>query len=126
MVTPEDVPSLLDNATGSSNYAAKGAHRLKFTLTLKKVTIDAVTDEDFIELLTTKSGHLESIVRNTEYNILEETLARRTYDESGDYTVRPFHLIMRESVNLNERIGSYTAGEYTEGGKIVKYSNFNW
>ena len=34
LVTPEDDPSLLDNAQGSSNYAAKGAHRLKITLTL--------------------------------------------------------------------------------------------
>ena len=125
LVTPEDVSSLLDNATGSSNYAAKGAHRLKYTLSLKKVTVDAVTDEDFIELLTTRAGNLESIVRNTEYNILEETMARRTYDESGDYTVRPFHVIMRESVNLNERIGSYTAGEYTEDGRIADNSLLN-
>ena len=38
LVTPEEDTSLLDNATGSSNYAAKGAHRLKITLTLAKRT----------------------------------------------------------------------------------------
>ena len=27
------------------------------------------------------------LVRNTEYSVLEETLARRTFDESGDYTI---------------------------------------
>ena len=29
---------------------------------------------------------------------LGETLARRTFDESGDYTVRPFQFDVRESV----------------------------
>ena len=36
LVTPEDDPSLYDNAFGSSNYAAPGAHRLQITLTLVK------------------------------------------------------------------------------------------
>ena len=34
--TPEEDSSLLDNAAGSTNVNAKGAHRLKFTLTLDK------------------------------------------------------------------------------------------
>ena len=35
--TPETDASLTDNATGSNNYAAKGAHRLKIDLTLSKL-----------------------------------------------------------------------------------------
>jgi len=38
LVTPEEETGLLDNATGSTNFAAKGAHRLKFTLSFKCVT----------------------------------------------------------------------------------------
>ena len=34
IVTPEGTTSLLDNATGSSNFAAKGAHRLQISLAL--------------------------------------------------------------------------------------------
>ena len=34
IVTPESDTTLLDNATGTSNFAAKGAHRLKINLTL--------------------------------------------------------------------------------------------
>ncbi|MAG25552.1 hypothetical protein CMI47_08240 [Candidatus Pacearchaeota archaeon] len=119
LVKPEDVSSLLDNATGSSNYTAKGAHRLKISLALKKLDIDSISDGSFIELLTSNAGAIQSKVRNTEYNILEETIARRTFDESGDYTVRPFSIVMRECVNLNERVGTYTAGEFTDGGKIA-------
>ena len=122
LAKPEDVSSLLDNATGSSNFAAKGAHRLQISLSLKKVAIGVVTDENFIELMLTRGGTLQSTVRNTEYNILEETMARRTYDESGDYTVQPFSLVMRECVDLNERKGIFTAGEHTDGGKIADSS----
>ena len=32
-----------------------------------------------------ENGTIKSIVRATEYNILQDTLARRTFDESGDY-----------------------------------------
>ena len=118
LVTPEDDSTLLDNATGSTNYAAKGAHRLKFTLALAKIARDSTADSNFIQLLDTKSGILLSKVDRTEYEILEETMARRTFDESGDYTVRPFQVTMKESTTLNERIGVYEAGKYTDGGKV--------
>ena len=114
LVTPEDDSTLLDNATGSTNYAAKGAHRLKFTLALAKIARDSTDDSNFIQLLDTRQGTLQSITRATEYNILEETLARRTHDESGNYTVRPFQIVMKESAPLNERPGVYTAGDKTD------------
>ena len=114
LVTPEDDTSLLDNATGSTNYAAKGAHRLKISLALSKLARDSTSDSSFVELLDTRNGTLQSMVRATEYDILGETLARRTFDESGDYTVRPFQIIMKESAPLNERPGVYTAGKKTD------------
>ena len=119
LLAPEDDSSLLDNATGSTNYAAKGAHRLKFTLTLSKLSRDSTADSTFVELLDTKSGVLQSMVRATDYGILEETLARRTYDESGDYTVRPFQIQMKEQVNLNERVGVYASGDVSDDGNSV-------
>ena len=92
LVTPEEQTALLDNATGSTNYAAKGAHRLQFTLTLAKKAIGSADDADFIELMTVKEGQVLSSVRGTEYSVLEDTLARRTYEESGDYVVRGFDI----------------------------------
>ena len=114
LVTPEDDTTLLDNATGSTNFAAKGAHRLKYTLTLAKLARDSTADSTFVELLDTKSGVLQSIVRETEYDVLADTLARRTHDESGDYTVRPFQLQIKEAVDLNERDGVYAVGATTD------------
>ena len=87
LVTPESDTTLLDNATGSSNYAAKGAHRLQLELSLKKLARDSTNDSNFVQLMDIRHGQIQSAVRQTDYSVLEETFARRTFDESGDYTV---------------------------------------
>jgi len=122
LTTPESDTSLLDNATGSTNYAAKGAHRLKYTLALAKLDLGSSADSSFIELMNIDSGVLNSLVNKTEYNILEHTLARRTYDESGDYTVRPFTVRMKESNTLNENIGVYDNGARTDDDAVSSNS----
>ena len=122
LTTPESDTSLLDNATGSTNYAAKGAHRLKYTLALGQLDLGSAADSSFIELMNIDSGVLNSLVNKTEYNILEHTLARRTYDESGDYTVRPFTVRMKESNTLNENIGVYDNGARTDDDAVSSNS----
>ena len=99
LVSPEDDQSLTDNATGSSNFAAKGAHRLKIALTLTSLAESSTADSSFIEVVRVKGGIVQYEARFTEYNVLGYTLARRTFDESGDYTVRPFQFDMRETVD---------------------------
>ena len=51
-----------------------------------------------------ENGEIREIVTKTEYNIFADELARRTYDESGDYYVRPFTVNAKES--LNDRISN--------------------
>ena len=51
IVTPEADSSLLDNATGTSNYAAKGAHRLKVSVKLANLALDYTADSNFVELM---------------------------------------------------------------------------
>ena len=96
-LTPEEDSTLLDNAQTSYNYAAPGAHRYHIDLVLTKLPFDSVDDQNFIELLKVKDGQIIRIVNTTQYSELEKTLARRTYDEAGDYTVRPFNIDVRES-----------------------------
>ena len=108
-VTPEDDSSLNDVAQGTSNVNAPGAHRFKIALTLAKKTLTATDDENFVEILRVNNGDVERIVKKTDYNILEETLARRTADESGDYVIRPFDLDVREHKNDGSNRGVYTA-----------------
>jgi hypothetical protein len=109
-ITSNDDTSLVDNAQGSSNLNAPGAHRFKIDLTLAKRTLTSTDDADFVELLRLSNGIRQNQVRSTDYNILEDTLARRTYDESGDYTVKEFDLDVREHLVSGNNRGIYTSG----------------
>ena len=115
-ITPNDDSSLNDNATGSSNINAPGAHRFKIALTLAKKTLSSTEDENFIELLRLKDGKIQNQVRTTPYNVLEDNLARRTYDESGDYVVRGLDIDIRESVLASNNRGIYSSGATTSQG----------
>jgi len=119
LVTPEEETALLDNATGSTNFAAKGAHRLKYSLTLTKKALGSADDADFIELMSLKNGLVQSQVRATEYSVLEDTLARRTFDESGDYIVRGFDIDMREHYNDGLNDGVFSTADGGDSSKIA-------
>jgi hypothetical protein len=107
IITPEQDSSLYDNARGFSNFTSPGAHRLKINLKLTSYDIDTQTDSNFIQLLTVKLGVIQRKVDTAEYNVLEDTLARRTYDESGDYVVDDFPLEIREFWQRNSNQGLY-------------------
>ena len=101
--------SLLDNAQGSSNENAPGADRLKVQLVLAKKSLTATDSTDFIELMRLSAGEVVRKQEITEYNRIQETLARRTFDESGDYTLQPFTLAFREHLNDLSNNGVYTS-----------------
>lgn len=90
--------TLLDPALNASNYQAPGATRLKISATLSKRTLDSTDDSSFIELARIENGVLTKLTKYPEYAELEKTLARRTFDESGDYTVNPFMIEMKDHV----------------------------
>ena len=111
LITPEADSTLLDNAQGSSNFAAKGAHRLKITLTLTKKTLITSDDSNFIELARIDNGQVVHRKKATEYSIVADMLARRTSDESGDYVVKHFDIEARENLNDGTNRGIYTAAQ---------------
>lgn len=93
--------TLLDPALGSTNYAAPGADRLKLTATLvardvRNDSIAANADADFVELIRTTEGVIQPTPDRLQHEFIENTLARRTYDESGDYVVKPFPLLVKD------------------------------
>jgi hypothetical protein len=117
IVTAEEDESLYDNAQNSFNYAAPGAHRYSITATLTKLTENSTADTDFIELIRTGDGQIKKETRRTEYSVLEETFARRTYDESGDYTTKNFEIDVREYRNNNR--GAWTSSRVYLIGDVV-------
>ena len=106
--------SLLDNATGTNNENAPGADRLKFSMSLAKVSLSDTTNTNFIELGRVNQGIIELQVNRPIYNTIEQTLARRTFDTNGDFVVRQFSTSFREHLKKENNRGFYTA---TEGGK---------
>ena len=108
---------LYDNARGFSNYAAPGADRFRISTTLVKKPLTDFNDENFIELMRIEDGLISKFVKETNYNLIRDELARRTYDESGDYYIKPFPVVAKEC--LNDRIGnngSYYATQLTQQG----------
>jgi hypothetical protein len=109
--------TLRDPASGSFNYNAPGSDRYKISLKLdfKNFVNDAsygvsgFADANFIDLVRFVSGTLKSNKNYSEYSELEKTLARRTYDESGSYTTKPFEIDIRES--LSTLGGPYSADQ---------------
>ena len=111
-------PSLADNAQGFNNFTAPGADRLKITANLARRDSDDPGDENFIQLTEVINGGFVGDNINTDYNFIGDELARRTYDESGNYYCRDFTTTVREC--LNDGIGNrglYNDGQITEGGE---------
>jgi len=116
-VASNEYNDLFDNAQGFSNYTSSGADRLVINTTLIKKSLDDFNDENFIELLRVKNGIVEKITKTTTNSLLTDELARRTYDESGNYYVKPFKVTLNES--LNNKIGNngiYNLGQQTAEG----------
>jgi hypothetical protein len=109
--------SLNDNSQGFNNYAAPGADRVKISTSLIKKNLNDYDDNNFIELATISDGALRSQKTTTAYSAIADELARRTYNESGDYVVTPFDVSVKESLNNNKgNNGIFNAGQFTYGG----------
>ena len=92
IVTESEDTALLDPAQESFNYQAPGADRYQYNLVLTKRALDSVDDSKFFELLRVENGVITRQVNYPIYSEIEKTLARRTYDESGNYVVKPFRI----------------------------------
>ena len=117
--------SLNDNSQGFSNYAAPGADRLRISVSLFKKALDDFNDDNFILLATVINGVLQSNTKkqifggSAGFSDLTDTLARRTFDESGHYYVKPFDVTLTNS--LNDGVGNggiFNTGQFTPGGSV--------
>ena len=122
IVQTDDDTSILDNAQGTANYAAPGADRFSITLTLTALdirtetvgtdgtatttssTISEYAGEKFIELTRVELGTKTTETKYPIYAEIEKTLARRTFDESGSYTVRPFGIQLKNHITGNNEL----------------------
>jgi len=112
---------LYDNARGFSNFAAPGADRFKLSTTLIKKSLTDLNDENFVELMRIENGILKKFVKSGTKvdDLIRDELARRTFDESGNYYIKPFAIVPKEQ--LNNRIGNdgaYYSSQLTQQGNV--------
>lgn len=136
-VTAEIDSSLVDPARGFYNYNAPGADRYQIKLNLITQEFNPASVEpgefvtpDFIELARTVYGVLDYVKKVPTYADLVDTLARRTYDESGNYTVRPFELEVKnhyrdDTYSLFVKVNSGFSVPFYSGDKIVSMVDGN-
>jgi hypothetical protein len=111
--------TLNDNSRGFTNYAAPGADRLKITVSLFKKSIDDFNDANFVELVTINNGVLKSKSTGDLNSVISDEIARRTWNESGDYYISPFVTSAKESLNdLIGNQGIFREGQLTYNGAI--------
>ncbi|MAB60542.1 MAG: hypothetical protein CMO46_08395, partial [Verrucomicrobiales bacterium] len=100
--------TLRDPARGFYNFNAPGSDRYQIVLDLSFFT--TAERDNFVPLATLTSGVITNQIIYSDYNELEKTLARRTFDESGSYITDPFELEVQpdplSSSKLSLAIGS--------------------
>jgi hypothetical protein len=103
---------LLDPANGSSNYAAPGADRLSIELLLTKTSLTN-TRPNYIEIARVENGVITFEATRTVYAEIEKELARRTFDESGNYIVNSFDLSIKEHFTNAKGTATISSGAIT-------------
>ena len=118
-VTDLTDPTLLDNSLGSPNENAPGAHRYKINTTLTKLAYkEGYGDPNFIPFIDIQNGVIETKKDRTEYAKLLDELAKRTFDESGDYVIRGYGVRTREHLDTGTNEGLYTSSNGGDSNKL--------
>lgn len=131
VVTADADNTLFDNALGSTNVNAPGAARLKLTANLVVRATDTVNTTtanttNFFSIVDFSGGVPVLQRTDAQYARLGAELARRTYEESGNYIVNPFELsISANSTNANNLVLEISKGLGYVQGYRVEYSDTN-
>ena len=125
IITALEDDTLLDTATGTPNFTSPGADRYQIDLNLyffdtagdlpeASNVIKAVGENQQLVDLVTVENSVIVIPARTEYAELQNRLALRTKEESGNYTVNPFVIELREFLNEDGNRGRYTTEQLAD------------
>ena len=113
--------SLLDNATGFNNQNAPGADRLQLVPVLNAVPT-ASEPSEFFALVRYVDGNATRLRNFTEFNVIGDELARRTYEESGNYVVNGLSTSLDKVITTDDSgnvTGSVAQAEVQPGKAYV-------
>lgn len=117
IVTELEDESLRDPAQEYEGFGEAGAHRIKETV------VFTVNDDVSASIYRIEDGELVTSDAGLETSTLTETLARRTYDESGNYKVDGLNLRDRSEERDGQILLTITEGKaYIKGYEVSKNS----
>ena len=113
-----DDDGLYDNQGAAPNLAAPGADRYRIKLTLTTRDAIAATD-NFVYLAKVSSGKIVDESRtDNSYNVLNDVLALRTKEESGNYIVKPFNAQFNSKNDSNLELEISDGIVYVDGYRL--------
>ena len=134
IVSVDEDNTLRDPSNGIYNANAPGADRYKISLDIKQYPYDPqnvgvanYANEDFIQLARIVKGRLDWIRILPNYSQILDLFARRTFDESGSYTVRPFGIEIKN--HLRNDVYSYvveSSPDVTTSEQYIEVGSYVW
>jgi len=114
-ISSYDDSSLYDNAKGFTNYSAPGADRFRLKTKLSKQLLTDYEDTNFIEILRITDGVVRKIKDTSDYSLIKDYIAKRTYEQSGNFALSPFSVFVEDSLNnLTDQKGIFKQNQTTE------------
>jgi hypothetical protein len=123
IITEYQDTNLYDGAAGFTNYNAPGAHRLQLTPVLSVFPANNVPNTNFFALVEWEGGNIVRSYQQTVYSQIETEMARRTYDESGNYFINPFKIHMENGNSSYVSVVSAAGSAYIDGHRIEQINN---
>jgi hypothetical protein len=118
-VSSAEDTSLVDNALGAPNFSAPGADRYAITTTLvKSASVTSIAVSNFVILAEINNGIMKVDKTDNPDVPLDRRLAKRTFEESGDYAVQPYQLNIKE--HLDDEAGNNGHLTSSNGGSATK------
>jgi hypothetical protein len=123
--------SLFDNATGSPNFSAPGSDRLKLTPELVVLTpTQAQANVDFLPIIEITDGVPFRQRSQTVYSVIADEMAKRTYEESGNYVINQFNVLAKDEKNLANTASTFKVvvdpgTAYIKGYRVSTTGNFS-
>jgi len=123
IVTQNEDDTIFDNSRGTSNEGSPGAHRLKIRLAFAVKLDEEIDDEgNFYKIMRVEDGRVvDKTSISDDYSVLRDELARRTFDESGHYALRPFtHTVATTDSDSAFEVKIGPSKAYVAGYEITK------
>lgn len=118
IVTVDDTNQLYDNQGDTPNIASPGADRYRIKLILS-LESSLAADDNFVYLANIQNGKIVDQVKDTtSYNIINDVLALRTKEESGNYVVKPFIAKFNDLNDSNLQVEVSDGVAYVDGYRL--------